>query len=74
MSTNATLKRDLAKVASALKENISDEEMDQLLAGRRQEIEILLEEAREAKRRGAVTALEPLHGFLRRARERLHSG
>lgn len=36
------------------------------------EIEAMLEEAREAEERGETTPLEPLHVFLRRARERLN--
>ncbi|HWE05505.1 MAG TPA: hypothetical protein VG274_02280 [Rhizomicrobium sp.] len=70
MSTNATIKRELGKVATALDENVSDAEMDQLLGDRHDEIEALLEEARQAIRRGEVAPLEPLHVFLRRARER----
>jgi phage tail tape-measure protein len=73
MVTNTVLKKDLGKVASALDENISEEEMDRLLADRRDEIEALLEEAREAKRCGSIAPLEPLHAFLRRARERLRT-
>ncbi len=72
MNMDAMLKRDFGKVATALDENISDEEMEHLLADRREEIEALLEEAREAKRRGEAVPLEPLHAFLRRARERFH--
>lgn len=71
MSTNAKLRQDFARVTAALDENVSDIEMDQLLAGRHDEIERLLDEAREAQLRGAVAPLEPLHIFLRRARERL---
>jgi hypothetical protein len=70
MNSNATLKRNLGKVAAALDENVSDEEMDRLLAERRAEIEQLLEEARHAIRSGDVTPLEPLHVFLKRARDR----
>jgi hypothetical protein len=73
MTTNATLKRDLGKVATALEENLSDEEMDRLLADRREEIEALLEEAQESIRRGDVAPLEPLDVFLRRARERFNA-
>ena len=73
MIMNSTLKRDFGKVATALDENVSDEEMEQLLADRHEEIEALLDEAREAQRRGAVAPLEPLHAFLRRARERFHA-
>jgi hypothetical protein len=70
MNVNQTLKRDFGKVASALGENVTDEEMEILLASRHDEIEALLGEAREAKERGDVAPLEPLHTFLRRARER----
>ncbi len=70
MSTTATLKRRLGRVAAALDENLSDEEMDSLLADRKEEIEALLEEAREDERRGDEAELEPLHDFLRRARRR----
>ncbi len=73
MATKVALKKDLGKVTSALEENISEEEMDHLLADRSDEIETLLEEAREAKRQGSVAPLEPLHKFLRRARERLRT-
>lgn len=69
MNTTATLKRRLGRVAAALDENISDEEMDLLLADRREEIELLLEEAREDERRGDEAPLEPLHKFLQRARK-----
>jgi thioredoxin-like negative regulator of GroEL len=69
MSTTTALKQRLGKVAAALDENISDEEMDTLLAGRREEIEALLEEAWEDERRGDEAPLEPLHKFLLRARK-----
>jgi len=74
MTGNAALKSELGKVASALEENVSDTEMDRLLAERRDEIEALLGEARESIARGDVTPLEPLHAFLRRARERFARG
>jgi hypothetical protein len=70
MTGNATLRRELGKVATALDENVSDAEMDRLLAERRDEIEALLDEARTSIARGEVAPLEPLHVFLRRARER----
>lgn len=70
MNVNPALKRDFGKVASALGENATDEEMEILLADRHDEIEAMLEGAREAKARGDVAALEPLHAFLHRARER----
>jgi hypothetical protein len=46
MMSNAALKRELGKVATALEENLSDEEMDRVLAERPEEIETLLEEVR----------------------------
>ena len=70
MATDTTLKRKLGKVATALDENISGEEMDALLAERREEIEALLDEARRDQERGDEAPLEPLHVFLRQARER----
>jgi hypothetical protein len=70
MSTRALNKDYLGTIATALDENISDEEMDRLLTDRHDEIETLLAEAREAKARGEFAPLEPLHVFLRRARER----
>jgi len=70
MTASTTIKRDLGKVATALDENISEMEMDRLLADRHDEIERLLDEARAAKERGDVAPLEPLHVFLRRAQER----
>jgi hypothetical protein len=66
MSTTATLKRQLGKVAAALDENISD---DGLLSERREEVEALLDEARADEERGDEAALEPLHKFLLRARK-----
>ena len=73
MTSNAALKRDLGKVALALDENISDAEMDALVAERRHEIEALIEEARLDEQRGDEAPLEPLHVFLRRARERFQA-
>ena len=71
MNVNPKLQREFGKVASALGENVSDQEMETLLADRHEEIEGLLEAAREAKARGDVAPLEPLHEFLRRARARM---
>ena len=68
MTKTAILKRELGRVAAALDENLSDREMDEILAERGQEIEALLEEAREDESRGDEAPLEPLHAFLRRAR------
>lgn len=70
MTASTTIKKELGRVATALDENISDIEMDRLLSERHDEIEALLEEARQAKARGEIKPLEPLHLFLRRARER----
>jgi hypothetical protein len=70
MNGNPTLRRDFGK--SALGENLPVSEMDTLLSNRHDEIEALLEEAREAKARGDVAPLEPLHVFLRRARHQRH--
>jgi hypothetical protein len=47
--------------------------MDALLAARHDEIEAKLDEARAAKARGEFAQLEPLHVFLRRARERFNA-
>lgn len=71
MNVTPKLDRDFDKVTSALGENLTDDEMENLLAERHEEIEGLLEEARQAKARGETEPLEPLHDFLRRARERL---
>lgn len=71
MNVNPNLKKDFGKVVSALGENLPETEMDALLHSRHAEIESLLEDARDAKARGEVAPLEPLHDFLRRARERL---
>jgi hypothetical protein len=68
--TSVSVKKDLGRVASALEENLSDAELDRLLADQHEQIEALLEEAREAKARGDAAPLEPLHVFLSRARER----
>ncbi len=65
-----TNRKELGAVATAHDENISDAEMDRLLAGRHGEVESLLGEARAAIARGDTAPLEPLHEFLRRARER----
>jgi hypothetical protein len=71
MNTRATTKKDLGRIAIALNENISEEEMDGLLTERHEEVAVLLEEARVAIAHGEVAPLEPLHTFLCRARERL---
>jgi phage tail tape-measure protein len=70
MNMSNAIKQELGRVATALDENVSDAEMDQLLKDRHDEIEALLEEARQAISRGKTAPLEPLHVFLRRARER----
>ena len=64
--TAAVLKRRLGKIAAALDENISDEEMEGLLSERREEIEALLDEARADEERGDEAPVEPLHKLLLR--------
>lgn len=71
---NNMARNDLGRVARALDENISEAEMDQLLAGHEDEIDALLKEARFARSRGEFAPLEPLHVFLRQARERFKAG
>lgn len=68
MNTNV---KDKGPVAKLLDDVATDAELEQLLAERHDEIEALLEEARKAKAEGRAAPLEPLHEFLRRARERL---
>jgi hypothetical protein len=70
MSESRTIRRKLGAVFTALNENVSDSEMDRLLAERHDEIEELLGEARACIERGEIAPLEPLDVFLRRARER----
>jgi len=60
-------------IADILDEDMTDAELDRVLAERHEEVEALLEEARKAKTEGRYAQLEPLHEFLRRARERLNS-
>ncbi len=60
-------------IAEILEEGITDDEFDRILAERHDEVELLLEEARKAKAEGRYAELEPLHEFLRRARERLNN-
>ena len=50
---------------------LNSSEMDRLLADRHDEIQAKLDEGYAAKARGESAPLEPLHVFLRRARERL---
>ena len=71
MSAKMAHRKALAKAAAIPDGNLSDAEMDRLLAGRHAEIEAKLDEARAAKARGDFGPLEPLHVFLRRARDRL---
>lgn len=71
MSAKAAQRKTTGTVEAVLDDNLSDAEMDRLLADRHAEIEAKLEEARAAKARGEFAPLEPLHVFLRRARERL---
>ena len=58
-------------ISTILDERLTDAELDRVLAERHDEVEALLEEARIAKAEGRYAPLEPLHEFLRRARERL---
>ena len=67
MSTNV---KDKGPVARVLDEGTTDSEMDKLLAINHSEVEALLQEARDAKAQGKFAPLEPLHAFLRRARDR----
>lgn len=69
MNTNVQNKPPLAKV---LDRDMTDAELDEVLAGRHEEVAKLLEEARKAKAEGRYSPLEPMHEFLRRARERLN--
>ena len=71
MSAKTAHRKELGAVATVLDENMSDAEMDRLLAERHDEVAAKLDEARAAKARGEFAPLEPLHVFLRRARERL---
>jgi hypothetical protein len=67
MSTDV---KDKGPVARVLDEGTTDSEMDSVLARNHSEVEGLLQEARDAKAQGRFAPLEPLHAFLRRARER----
>lgn len=60
-------------VEAVLDDAVSEEEMDHLLAGRRDEVNAKLQQAHDEKARGEVAPLEPLHVVLREARERLSS-
>jgi hypothetical protein len=71
MSAKAAHRKSVGAVETVLDENLSEAEMDRLLADRHDEIQAKLDEAQAAKKRGDVAPLEPLHVFLRRARERL---
>jgi hypothetical protein len=71
MSRNTAQRKETGAVASVLDDNISDAAMNKLLADRHAEIESKLDEARTAKTLGDFGPIEPLHVFLRRARERL---
>jgi len=57
-----------------LDDDVSDDEMDRLLAGRHDDIQAKLDQAREERERGESAPLEPLDVFLREARERLRMG
>jgi hypothetical protein len=67
MSTNV---KEEAPLAAALDDGAAAE-LDIVLAGRRDDVERLLGEARIARAEGRYAPLEPMHDFLRRARERL---
>lgn len=67
MSANVKEKRQLA----ATLDDDAVGEADAVLDGRRPDVERLLLEAHEARGQGRHAPLEPLHAFLRRARERL---
>jgi hypothetical protein len=62
--------KDKGPIAKVLDEGTADSEMDSVLARNHSEVEALLQEAPEAKAQGRFAPLEPLHAFLRRARER----
>ena len=65
-----SLVKNMGPVTKVLDDDMTDAELEQTLAARHDEIEALLEEARKAKAGGRFAPLEPLHEFLRRARER----
>ena len=69
----STKVKNKSAIAELLDDVITDAELDRLLAERHDEIEVLLDEARRAKAEGRYAPLEPLHEFLRRARERLNA-
>ena len=56
-------------VEATFDHDISDQEMDRLLAGRHDEIDAMLREAYEERARGDFAPLEPLEVLLREARE-----
>jgi len=70
MNTNLKDKGLIAKILDA---DTTDLEMDRALVDGHDDVEALLEEARDAKAGGNFAPLEPLHDFLRRARERFKS-
>ena len=61
------------ELVAKLGEAMTDAKLDRLLAERLEEVEALLEEARKEKAEGRCAPLEPLHEFLRRARERFNA-
>ena len=65
-----TRSKDKPSISRILGEHMTDAELDRMLSERHEEVEALLEEARIAKAEGRYASLEPLHEFLRRARER----
>ncbi len=71
MNANVKTKGPVARI---LDEGLSEAALDKRLDARHDEIEAMLREAREGRERGAFAALEPLHAFLRRARNRFKAG
>jgi hypothetical protein len=65
--------KDKGPVTKVLYEGTTDSEMDKNLAQNHGKVEALLQEARDAKAQGRFAPLEPLHAFLRRARERFRA-
>ena len=55
-------------------ETISEEEMERRLEAQHDEVVAMLEEARAQRERGEFAPLEPLHVFLKEARENFEAG
>lgn len=68
MSTNV----QKGPVARALDDDAAAE-LDDVLADRHDDVQRLLDEARQARAAGRYGPLEPLHEFLRRARARFRT-